>query len=103
MGFAFPRKKKKSGADIVRHFNIRCIERIGIALPQDELKRRLVNHTLEFVRKESNMRTHWRIPKDLLPKGHTRDMVAVYDKSRHHFVTVLFNDGGSFYDTEMFD
>lgn len=103
MGFAFPRKKRKRGADIVHHFNLRCLERIGVVLSQEELKRRLGKHQLELVRKESNTRTHFLVPKDLLPEGHSREMVAVYDKSRHYFVTVLFNDGGCFYDTDFFD
>lgn len=74
-----------------------------MVLSQDELKKRMGSHRLSVVRRESNTRTHFLVPKDMLPSGHSREMVAVYDKSRHYFVTVLFNDGGIFYDTSDFD
>ena len=103
MSFAFPRKKRKKGADLIHHFNFRCMERIGIILSQEDLKRRMNNHTLECIRKDSNTRTLFLVPKDMLPKGHTREMAVVYDRVRHNFVTVLFNDGGCFYDTDSLD
>lgn len=84
-------KKKKKSADVMRHFNRRCMERIGMLLSQKELKNRMLKHELSVVMRESNERTHFLVPQDLLPKWHTREMVAVYDKKRHCFVTVLFN------------
>lgn len=72
-------------------------------LPQDELKRRMEKHLLPVVYKQSNAKTFFRVPEDLLPPWHTREITVVYDKRRHSFVTVLFNDGGLFYDTNDSD
>lgn len=103
MGFAFIRKRKKKGADLVHHFNRRCMQRIGVVLPQDELKRRMNKNQLTAVRKMSNTRTLFLIPRDMLPPWHRREMLAVYDKERHSFVTVVFRAGGSNYDTSDSD
>ena len=103
MGFAFHRKRKKTSADVVNHFNLRCMERIGMVLSQSELKNRMLEHKLTVVRRESNARTHFLVPKDMLPVWHKREMVAVYDKNRHNFVTVLFKNGGEFFETSSFD
>jgi hypothetical protein len=103
MGFAFHRKRKKTGADVINHFNLRCMERIGMVLSQDELKHRMLSHRLRSLGRESNARTHFLVPNDMLPFWHKEEMVAVYDKKRHNFVTVLFNNGGEFFETSSFD
>ena len=43
--------------------------------------------------RESNTKTHFSVPKDLLPKDFVREIEVVYDSSKHEFVTVLFKDG----------
>ena len=85
-------KKKKKSADVIRHFNRRCMERIGMLLSQKELKNRMLKHELSVVMRESNERTHFLVPKDMLPNWHKNEMVAVYDKRRHDFVTVLYKN-----------
>ena len=63
-------------------------------LSQSELKNRMLKHELSVVMRESNARTHFLVPKDMLPDWHKNEMVAVYDKRRHTFVTVLYKDIG---------
>ena len=103
MGYSFPRSRKKRRSDLQRHFHLRCMERIGIILHPDELKNRMQNRELEYVRKESNTKTHWLVPKDMLPKDYKRRIVAVYDSVRHQFVTVLFDDNGPIYSIDEED
>ena len=100
MGCPFARKKKKTKDDIARHFRVRCMERLGAFLSSDELRRRMIERQLKVVCKESSTRTHFLVPKEMLPETCTREIVAVYDKKRHDFVTVLFNDGGIFNETD---
>ena len=96
MGYIFPRAKKKKCSDLQRHFHLRCMERLGIIIHVDELKKRLQEHELKFIRRESNAKTHWLVPKDMLPRGFTRRVIAVYDSIRHQFVTVLYYHGKIF-------
>lgn len=103
MGYAFPRAKKKTRADLQLHFHLRCMERLGIIVHADELKKRMQTGNLKFVRKESNTKSHFLIPKDMLPRDFTRRVVAVYDSVRHQFVTVLYDDNGPIYDMEEYE
>jgi len=103
MGYAFPRARKKKSADLQRHFNMRCMERLGIVLHSDELKKKMQSGELEFVRRQSNTKSHFLIPKDMLPRDFTRRVVAVYDSVRHQFVTVLYDDNGPIYDMEEYE
>ena len=79
------KKKKKTHDDLVRHFQLRCKERLGYVLTQKFLKEELANRRLPFHSKQSNTRTRY-----ILPRKWGRDLVVVYDKIRHAFVTVLF-------------
>ena len=64
------------------HFRRRCLERLGRAYDQGELKSQLQGGKLDFIERQSNRVTLWR--KD--------DAVFVYDKSRKIFVTALTYD-----------
>ncbi len=86
-------KKAKTAEDVVHHFKMRCFQRLGIFIDIETLKSRMLKHDLPVVWSESNSKTHFQIPADMLPKGFNREVVAVYDKARHEFVTVLFKDG----------
>lgn len=82
-------KKAKTSEDLVKHFQKRCIERIGIILNQRKLKDLMINHKMRCIDKLSNTRTMFHLKKedwnssDMLQK----DVVVIYDKPRHSFVT----------------
>ena len=88
--FMFHKKKKKKPMQIKMHFLRRCMERIGSPIDSNRLKELMLSNSMEMVCRESNNRTHWLVPKALLPKGYEREIVAVYDGVRHEFVTVLY-------------
>ena len=90
-----PKKKKKAG-NLKRHFKMRCIQRIGAPLDEEELKRRMRANMLSWLWRESNTKTHFSVPRDMLPKGFNREIEVVYDSDRHEFVTILFKDGIEF-------
>lgn len=90
------RKRKKTPDDLKRHFSVRCIQRVGFPIDEEELKRRMVRHALSFLWKESNTKSHFLVPKDMLPVSCMREIEAVYDSKLHEFVTVLFRDGIEF-------
>lgn len=79
------RKKAKKRGDVVAHFQRRCMERLGYVIPQDELKADMEAHRLRVHSKQSNTKTHF-----LYTTKDGREVVVVYDKMRHAFVTVLF-------------
>lgn len=83
-------KKRKTARDLKRHFSMRCIQRVGFPIDECELKKRMVANALLFTGRESNVKTHFLVPKDMLPVGFSREVEAVYDSKRHEFVTVLF-------------
>lgn len=93
MGFGYPRKRRKKPEDLKRHFSMRCIQRIGIGLDSEELKRRMKANLLVLSWRESNTKVHYIVPSNMLPAGFKREVEAVYDSSKHEFVTVLFKDG----------
>ena len=84
--------KKKKPYNVKMHFSKRCIERIGFPIDSNRLKSLLVENKLQNVMRESNNKTHWLVPKELLPVEWDKEMVAVYDKVRHEFVTVIFRN-----------
>ena len=79
-------KKKKQPEDLRRHFQMRCIQRIGAIINDEELKRRMRANLLSHAWRESNIKMHFTVPMD-------REIEAVYDSSKHEFVTILFKDG----------
>ena len=81
------RKQPKTHDDCVAHFQKRCIERLGYILHQRFLKEEMQAGRLKVHSKQSNNRTLFR-----LPRKYGRDLVVVYDRMRHAFVTVLFLD-----------
>ena len=85
-------RKKKKPFQVKRHFVTRCIERIGFPIDYDALKHEMDKGALTLSWKQSNTRTHWDVPTWLLPKGFGRKIVAVYDRTRHEFVTVLYKN-----------
>ena len=81
------RKKPKTHDDCVQHFQKRCMERVGYLLHQRFLKEEMQAGHLKVYARQSNNRTLFR-----LPRKYGRDLVVVYDKLRHAFVTILFLD-----------
>lgn len=73
--------KKKS---VKKHFFKRSLERVGVLLDEKEIIRKIQNQELEFVERQSNRRTVFRI-KYLGTKYR-----VVYDKIRKQIITVLF-------------
>lgn len=88
------RKTKKKAKDCIAHFEFRCLQRLGVVLSQDMLKQLMLEHRLEVVCRESTNKTHFKVPQYLLPNRHKEEVVAVYDKVRHCFVTVLLANRG---------
>ena len=99
-------KKKKQPEDLRKHFQMRCIQRIGAVINDEELKRRMRANLLSHAWRESNTKMHFTVPMDMLPKGFEREIEAVYDSSKHEFVTILFKDGKEYeefiHDGEIF-
>ena len=77
-------KKKKTAEDLVKHFQKRCIERVGYILTQKFLKEEMKNRRLPVLQKQSNSRTLFR-----LNRKYSEDLVLVYNNSLHTFVTVM--------------
>ena len=81
------KKQKKTHDDLVAHFQKRCMERWGFILSQRFLKEEMAAHRLRLHSKQSNTRTRF-----IYPVKDGRNMVVVYDKVRHAFVTALYLD-----------
>lgn len=77
-------KKKKTAEDLVKHFQKRCMERVGYILTQKFLKEEIKNHRLPVLQKQSNSRTLYR-----LYRKYSEDLVLVYNNDLHTFVTVM--------------
>ena len=82
-------KRCKKPSDVVAHFKRRCIERIGFVLDQNVLKNLLSIGKIPLLRKQSLTKTLFVLKKeDYIDKGILKfDVVLVYDKLRHAFVT----------------
>lgn len=82
-------KPKKTADDLVKHFQKRCLERIGIILNQRILKTLLAKKKLIAIEKQSNIKTKFRLKKELYNGKQMLqfDVMLVYDKTRHAFVT----------------
>lgn len=81
---------KKTAEDIVAHFQKRCHERIGIILNQRLLKQMRADNLLIKVEKQSNIKTKFLLKKEAWNGKQLLqfDVIVVYDKARHQFVTV---------------
>lgn len=92
--------KKKTHNDIIAHFQKRCLERIGIILNQRILKDLLQNHHLKRLCRESNTKTHFLLKREQYNGKQMLqfDVVLIYDKLRHGFVTT-YPFANSKYDT----
>ena len=77
-------KKEKTAEDLVKHFQKRCIERVGYILTQKFLKEEMNNRRLPVLQKQSNSRTLFR-----LNRKYSEDLVLVYNNYLHTFVTVM--------------
>lgn len=81
--------KRKKAKFCMRHFNTRCIERVGCILSQEKLKNEMTaavngeSSSIKFICKQSNAKTLWKLHRE------DNDYVLVYDKLRHCFVTVM--------------
>ena len=92
-------KRCKTHNDIVTHFQKRCLERIGIILNQRTLKGLLQEHKLKKLYAQSNTKTHFLLKKEIYNGKQMLqfDVVLIYDKLRHGFVTT-YSFKGSRYD-----
>ena len=77
-------KSKKTAEDLIKHFQKRCMERVGYILTQKFLKDEMKNHRLPVLQKQSNSRTLFR-----LNRKYSEDLVLVYNNALHAFVTVM--------------
>lgn len=84
------KRQAKTSDDVVTHFQKRCIERIGIILNQRILKDLMADKKLIVVQKQSRTKTHFRLRRELYVGKQLLqfDVLLVYDKQRHAFVTV---------------
>lgn len=73
--------KKKT---VKKHFFRRSLERVGVLLDENDLIRKIQNHELEFVERQSNRKTVFRI------EYNSKKYRIVYDKVRKQIITVLF-------------
>lgn len=73
--------KKKN---VKKHFQKRSLERVGVLLNEKELVRKIQNHELEFVERQSNRKTVFRL------KYLDKTYRIVYDKQRKQIITILF-------------
>lgn len=84
-------RPKKTGKHLNIHFNKRCEERLGEALPRKEIIRRIkkqeLGEDLEFYEKQSNRVSIYRYIHNGI------ELLLPYDKQRHKLITVLFKDG----------
>lgn len=76
----------------MKHFENRCLERVGCILSQKKLKEEMNasyegrQSSLGWLGKQSRTKTFWKLHRE------ERDYVIVYDKLRHCFVTVMHYD-----------
>ena len=81
------RKKAKTADDCIKHFQKRCLERIGHIVTQRTLKEGMTNGFLRRLSSYStNAKTYWKMNLQ------TGTYILVYDKIRHAFVTVMYYD-----------
>lgn len=83
------KRKGKTAAKCVAHFQLRCLERIGVIVRQRELKELHEQRHLQVICKQSHTRTLFRVPKSRYSDPLKEDLVVAYDKKRHAFVTVM--------------
>ncbi len=76
--------KKKN---VKKHFQKRSLERVGVLLNEKELVRKIQNHELEFVERQSNRKTVFRL------KYLDKTYRIVYDKQRKQIITILYEVG----------
>lgn len=87
-------KRCKTHGDIVAHFQKRCIERIGIILNQRILKSLRADNKLRRLYVQSHTKTHFLLRKEQYSGAQMLqfDVVVIYDKLRHGFVTTYKYD-----------
>lgn len=76
--------KKKA---VKKHFQRRSLERIGVLLNEAELVRKIQNQELEFIERQSNRKTVYRL--EYLGNFYR----IIYDKNRKQIITVLYEIG----------
>lgn len=88
------RKRCKTHNDIVAHFQKRCLERIGIILNQRVLKKLCAENKLKLLYAQSNTKKHFLLRKEQYNGAQMLqfDVVVIYDKLRHGFVTTYKYD-----------
>ena len=88
------KKDPKTREIVISHFQKRCIQRLGVILKQRDLKLAMNNPELMVpILRQSNTKTHFKISSTFLKTLgidiENSEIVLVYDKARHNFVTVL--------------
>ncbi len=82
-----PRRKKKDKKEAQRiHFEKRSLQRVGIILNRKEIIRKIHNQELEFIERQSNRVSLFR----LIHEGTAYKVV--YDKERKQIVTILYEN-----------
>lgn len=103
------KRPQKTHADIVEHFQMRCRERLGgTIIKQESLRRGVESKALICHGKQSCTKTWFEMPYWWLglmgfkQANPNITYIAVYDKPRHGFVTVLLfdKDGNALVDEE---
>lgn len=76
--------KTSKSKNIKRHFQKRCVERLGFPISSKDLVKQIQSNKLDFVRKMSNTRSMflYQCPID------NTNYNVVYDKLRHDVVTI---------------
>ena len=86
------RRNEKTKDIVVSHFQKRCRQRLGVVLTQRFLKKCLI-FSGQRCERQSNTRTKYHLDKKIMDElgisSDFSDVVVVYDKLRHCFVTVL--------------
>ena len=92
------RKRCKTHSDIIEHFQKRCLQRIGIILNQRILKDLMVSNELKRLYSQSNTKTHFLLKKEQYNGKQMLqfDVVLIYDKLRHAFVTTYRYDPNTY-------
>lgn len=77
-------KNKKKTVD--RHFEVRCMQRLGYIPRRKDLIEAIQNAELEFFERQSNRVTKWLWTDPV----HGIECILPYDKERKQIITILF-------------
>ena len=78
-------RRTKKSKNIQRHFQQRCMDRLGIYLNNKQIVNLIQKNQLDFVKRTSNTRTVFKYHCNV----NNKDYKIVYDKLRHDVVTIF--------------